>query len=92
MNQHEEVEEFDTASVCSVLKYRINVFGYSVNLWALLLVIAVIVAVYNYRSSIPSFNIGGSDFLLSSTSSMRELAHQMGGFTIDTPTFIRNMN
>ncbi len=84
-----EVENFEVDSVCNVLKYKVDLFGYEVNIWVLLLVVAVIVGAYYYKTS---SNVSvASDITLSSTSSMGSIAKQMGGFTINTPDFIRGL-
>ncbi len=93
-NQNQEVQVAEPVSrlqpVYNALYYRVNVFGYSVNLLVLLLVVALLVSLVYYSNQhgrLPSV----SDLTLSSTSSMGDIAAQMGGFSVNTPTFIKNL-
>ncbi len=75
--------------VYNAIYYKVNIFGYSVNLLVLLLVVALIVAlVYNRNQQKASV---AGDLTLSSTSSMGDIAAQMGGFSINTPNFIKGL-
>ena len=86
-------EDFNMGTVCGALNYSVNLFGYRVNVWVLLLVVAVLAGAYFYNQNkrLPTI----SDVQLSSTSSMGEIARQMGGFAAtlssETPDFIRNL-
>ncbi len=86
-------EDFQMNSVCSTLKYDVNVFGMKINIWVLLLVVAVVVGLVmaSRKESGPVV----SDMSLSDTSSMETIAQQMGGFarslSTSTPAFIRNL-
>ena len=90
---YESHEDFNMGSVCGALNYSVNLFGYRVNVWVLLLVVAVLGGAFFYRQNkrLPTF----SDVQLSSTSSsMGDIARQMGGFAAtlsDTPDFIKNL-
>ncbi len=90
-NYENEVQEnFEVGTVCNTLKYNVNVLGFDVNVWVLLLVVAVILGAtwfYGKHNRLP----GLSDISLSSTSSMGDIARQMGGYSINTPSFIRNL-
>ena len=98
MNSYEDYEnegheDFQMGTVCNAFNYSVNLFGYRVNVWVLLLVVAVLLGAYFYQQNkrLPTF----SDMHLSSTSSMGDIARQMGGFAAtlsDTPSFIRNLN
>jgi hypothetical protein len=71
--------------------YKVNLNGYRVNLLVLLLVLAVIVGgVVYYRRNAARNTVTG-DLTLSTTSSMGDIARQMGGFSINTPNFIKNL-
>ncbi len=92
MNQdyeNEVQENFEVGTVCSALKYKVNVFGMEMNIWVLLLVVAVVAGALFYQrvGRMPQL----SDLSFSSTSSMGDIHKQMGGFTLSTPSFIRNL-
>jgi hypothetical protein len=83
-----ENENQENFSVSGVTSYSVNLFGHRVNIWVLLLVVAVLlVAVFYERNKrLPSLND------LSATSSMQTIAQQMGGFDLsDTPRFIKKL-
>jgi hypothetical protein len=91
--ENESYEDFQMGSVCNALNYSVNLFGYRVNVWVLLLVVAVLVGAYYYQQNKRLPTLGDMQF--SSTSSMGDIAKQMGGFAAglsDTPSFIRNLN
>jgi len=72
------------------MHYKVNLIGYQVNLLVLLLVLAVLVGgVAYYRRNAARSDVG--DLTLSTTSSMGDIARQMGGFSINTPNFIKNL-
>jgi 4-hydroxybenzoate polyprenyltransferase len=90
---YENYEDFQMGTVCNAFSYSVNLFGYRVNIWVLLLVVAVLLGALFYQQNkrLPTF----SDVSLSSTSSMGDIAKQMGGFAAtlsDTPNFIKNLN
>lgn len=88
--ENEVHEDFQVGTVCNTLKYNVNVLGFEVNVWVLLLVVAVILGTtwfYGKNDRLPTL----SDISLSTTSSMRDIAKQMGGYSINTPSFIRNL-
>lgn len=93
-NQNQEGQAAESVSrsnpLYNALHYRVNVFGYSINLLILLLVITLIVSIIynmNNKGSIPII----SELTLSSTSSMGDIAAQMGGYSVNTPNFIKNL-
>lgn len=99
MNQNsydEGREDFQMTNVCSALKYDVTIFGMKVNVWVLLLVIAVVVGLVMTNESRTSILPTTSELSLSSTSSMATIAEQMGGFmrslSTETPAFIRNLH
>lgn len=88
--ENEVHEDFEVGTVCNTLKYNVNVLGYEVNVWVLLLVVAVVLGVVWFQGRHNRFPTL-SDISLSSTSSMADIAKQMGGYSINTPSFIRNL-
>jgi hypothetical protein len=93
-NQNQEGHVSEPVSrlqpVYNALHYRVHVFGYSVNFLVLLLVTALLVSLVYYRNQ-HSRSSRMSDLTLSSTSSMGDIAAQMGGFSVNTPNFIKNL-
>ena len=89
-----------SSKMCRVVNYSVNLFGFRVNVWALILVIIVMFGALFYlqykrlpnMSDLSSSHVGG----FSSTSSMNTVHNQMGGFASSpslsvTPSFIRNL-
>ena len=110
VNEHEEFgdkkkkskskSKSKSSKMCRVVNYSVNLFGFRVNVWALLLVIIVMCGALFYlqykrlprMSDLSSSQTGG----FSSTSSMNTVHNQMGGFASSpslsvTPSFIRNL-
>jgi len=99
MNQNsydESREDFQMTNVCSALKYDVTIFGMKVNVWVLLLVIAIVVGLVMVKDTKSSVLPTSSELLQSTTSSMNTINNQLGGYMktlgSETPSFIKNLN
>lgn len=82
MNQMNVAE--DESKLSSILKYKVSVFGYSINIWLLLLLIACLgYGVMYYRKN------HSGNYLSETSSSMNDILNNMKD-TLQTPSFVKN--
>lgn len=82
MNQMVVPEE--EGKLSSILKYKVSAFGYSINIWLLLLLIAALsYGVMHYRKT------HSGNFFSETSSSMNDILNNMKD-TLQTPSFVKN--